>query len=270
MSVPSIRLAAAQILVEGSQVAANMERALSAIAEAASRQCQLVVLPECLDVGWTHPSARVLAEEIPGPRTQWLCEAAAAHGIAVVAGLTERDREQIYNAAVLIDPNGRLLLKYRKINELNIAHDLYAIGDRLSVAHTDLGTLGVNICADNFPNSLDLGRALGRMGAQLLLSPSAWAVPADHDNRAQPYGALWREAYAELSRSFQMPIVGVSSVGELTAGPWAGKRCIGCSLIIDKQGQAVMMGPYGEPALLVAELELASQRPKGTLISGNL
>ena len=270
MNRTHVKVAAAQLLVEGGQVAANMERALSAIAEASRQRCQLVVLPECLDVGWTHPSARELAEEIPGPRFERLRESAATHGIVVAAGLTERDEGRIYNAAVLIGSDGRLLLKYRKINELDIAHDLYAIGDRLGVAHTSLGTLGLNICADNFPNSLDLGRSLGRMGAQLLLSPSAWAVAGDHDNRCS---AVWNalcQAYSELSRAFQMPIVGVSNVGEMTAGPWAGKRCIGCSLIIDNQGQEVMMGPYGEPALLVAELELVPSRAKGTLISGNL
>jgi len=270
MTHPLVKLAGAQILVEGGQPAANMQRALSAVAEAAERECQIVVLPECLDVGWTHSAARELAEPIPGPRCQQLCRAAAAHQILVVAGLTERDGDRIYNAAVLIGSDGQLLLKYRKINELDIAHDLYSIGDRLGVAHTRLGTLAVNICADNFPNSLDLGRALGRMGAQLLLSPSAWAVPADHDNVAQPYGSLWLEAYGELARAFRMPIVGVSNVGCLTAGPWAGKRCIGCSLVIDNRGQAVMMGPYGEPALLVVELELLPARAKGTQISGTM
>ena len=37
------------------------------------------------------------------------------------------------------------------------------------------------MAADNFPDSLVLGHSLARMGAQILLSPSAWAVPADHD-----------------------------------------------------------------------------------------
>ena len=122
-------------------------------------------------------------------------QAAAEQHIFVVAGLTERDGDRIYNSAVLLDDRGHLLLCHRKINELDIAQDLYAIGDRLQVAHTTLGVLGVNICADNFPNALDIGRTLGRMGAQILLSPSAWAVDADHDPTREPYGALWRDAY---------------------------------------------------------------------------
>ena len=58
--------------------------------------------------------------------------------------------------------------------------------DRLAVAETACGVVGVNICADYFPDSLDLGHSLARMGAQILLSPSAWAVPAEHDPIAEP------------------------------------------------------------------------------------
>ena len=52
-----IKLALGQMLVEGGEPAANLERAVAMIEEAARRGCQIVVLPECLDVGWTHPSA---------------------------------------------------------------------------------------------------------------------------------------------------------------------------------------------------------------------
>jgi predicted amidohydrolase len=174
----------AQILVEGGQPAANLARACEAIRAAADQRCRIVVLPECLDLGWTDPSARQLAQPIPGEHSQRLAAAAQASGIFVVAGLVERSGDRLYNAAVLIDPRGQLLLVHRKINELDLAHDLYAIGDRLAVAHTELGTLAVSICADNFPNSLAIGHVLARMGAQLLLSPSAWASTPTTTTRA--------------------------------------------------------------------------------------
>ena len=78
----------------------------------------------------------------------------------VVAGLVERAGDRLYNAAVLIDPRGETLLVHRKINELEIAHDLYSIGDRLAVVPTELGTLGISICADNFPLSVSQSQAL--------------------------------------------------------------------------------------------------------------
>ena len=56
----------------------------------------------------------------------------------------------------------------------------------MAVAETDLGVIGISICADNFAESLCIGHTLGRMGARLLLSPCAWAVEADHDNARDP------------------------------------------------------------------------------------
>ena len=266
----TLRLALGQMLVEGGAVSANLDRAETMIHAAARQRCALVVLPECLDVGWTDPGARELAEPIPGPRVRRLARTAAEQQIFVVAGLTERDGDRVYNAAVLLDDRGQLLLCHRKINELDIAQDLYAIGDRLHVAHTALGVLGVNICADNFPNALDIGRTLGRMGAQILLSPCAWAVDSDHDPRREPYGALWRDAYGQLARAFRMPVVGASNVGPITRGPWAGRRCIGCSLVVAADGREVAMGPYNETSLIVAEVTLYDDRPAGTSISGML
>jgi predicted amidohydrolase len=264
-----LNLAMAQILVEGGKLPENLARATQAIALAAQRNCQVVVLPECLDVGWTHPSARQSAAEIPGPTSNVLCRAAAAAGVYVVAGLTERAGSRIYNAAVLIDPDGKVRLKHRKINLLDIEQESYSIGDRLRVVETACGTVGVNICADNFPDSLALGHALARMGAQMILSPSAWAVPADHDPAVEPYGALWEGAYTQLARLYEMPIVGVSNVGPITAGPWAGRKCIGCSLAVGPGGEILAKGPYGSEAeqLIIVEIPLKPRTVTGTDIA---
>ncbi len=269
MSKATVKVAMGQMLVEGGRLRANLGRAAEMIREAASQGCRIAVLPECLDLGWTHPSALELAEPIPGRTSGELCRAACEAGIYVVAGLTERDEDRIYNTAVLISPEGRILLKHRKINILDIAQDLYSTGDRLSVAATPLGTIGVNICADNFPDSLCLGHALARMGAQVLLSPCAWAVQPDHDQDAQPYGDLWKGSYGTLAPLYEMPVVGVSNVGWLSEGPWKGRKCIGCSLAIGGDGQILAQGPYGEAAeaLLTAEVELTPRSVTGTAIA---
>ncbi|HUT92278.1 MAG TPA: carbon-nitrogen hydrolase family protein [Thermoguttaceae bacterium] len=269
MSNTTIHLAMGQMLVEGGKPRENVGRAVEMIRRAAAEGCRIVVLPECLDLGWTHPSARQLAEPIPGGASDRLAQAARDAGIYVVAGLTERFEDRIFNAAVLIAPEGEILLVHRKINILDIAQDLYATGDRLSVAHTPLGTIGVNVCADNFPDSLCLGHALARMGAQVLLSPSAWAVDADHDPVAVPYGALWKGAYATLARLYEMPVVGVSNVGRITAGPWKGRKCIGCSLAIGPSGETLAEGPYGETAeaLIAVQIEMPPRRVTGTEIA---
>jgi predicted amidohydrolase len=272
MSPASYRIGMAQVLVEGGRPGSNLQRAVHAVGRGAARGCRLVVLPECLDLGWTDPSARDLAQPLPGPHAERLCQSARDHRIHVVAGLVERAGDRLYNAAVLIDPDGRILLHHRKINELDIALDLYAVGDRLGVVGTELGTLGLAVCADNFGDSLAIGHVLARMGAQVLLSPSAWAVDADHDNLRQTYGQLWRDSYAELARLYDLTVVGVSNVGWISGGPWQGKKCIGCSLAMGPGGEVLAQGPYGADAEALVEVEVRPRPPvaRGTDFAATL
>jgi predicted amidohydrolase len=107
--------------------------------------CRLVVLPECLDLDWSDPSARELAQPIPGTHAERLARAAREHRVYVAAGLVERVGDRLDNVAVLIGPQGETLLHHRKINELDITLDLYSVGDRLGVVETELGTIGLNI-----------------------------------------------------------------------------------------------------------------------------
>ncbi len=260
-----MRLAMGQMLVEGGQPVANLARAVEMIREAADRGAHLVVLPECLDLGWTDSSALSLAEPIPGRFSQILAEAASKFGIFVVAGLVEGTEGSRYNAAILLSPAGEILLKHRKINELAIAHHLYATGDRLGVSKTSLGVVGLNICADNAPGSLVLGHALARMGAEILLSPSAWAVPHDYDPVQIPYGAQWKAAYRHLAEAYAMPVIGVSNVGEIRHGAWQGWRCIGNSLAVDAQGNVLATGSFGEHA---AECILVDVDVKPRVLTG--
>ena len=96
------------------------------------------------------------------------------------------------------------------------------------------------------------------MGAQIIVSPSAWAVPPDHDNAATPYGGLWRDAFGALTRSHGLPVVGVSSVGRLEDGAWRGHAVIGCSLAMGGDGTVAAQAGYGEAAdeLVVVTLRL--------------
>jgi len=220
-----------------------------------------VVLPEFLDLGWTNPAARQLATAIPGPFSDRLAEAARQHAIHVVAGLHERDGERLFNASVLFDDTGRLLHKHHKINELDIAWDLYTRGDSLAVAPTRFGKVAISICADNAPASVSLGHAVGHLGARMLLSPCAWAVPADYDPVKEPYGwNVWDDSYPDIARRHRMPVIGVSNVGAMEAGPWKGRLCIGSSLAVSGHGTVLARGPYGvdAEALVTVDLPLAA------------
>ena len=58
------KLGMAQMYVEGGDLTRNLERAKEMIQEASKQECGIVVLPECLDIGWIHPSAKKLARKI--------------------------------------------------------------------------------------------------------------------------------------------------------------------------------------------------------------
>jgi predicted amidohydrolase len=244
------KLALVQMLVEGGNRAKNLHHAEDLIAQAASQQADVVLLPEAMDLGWTHPSAKSEAGAIPGGETcQMLIGAAKKHSVYVCSGLIEKAQNgNVYNAAVVVDPGGDIILHHRKLAELDIGHEFYQQGDRLNVCHTGVGTLGLMICADGLARDRVLTRALGYMGADVILSPSSWAVLADHDNAQQPYGLGWREVYIPAAKEFSVWIASVSNVGWITAGPWRDRKCIGCSLVIGPDGREILQGPYGPDA----------------------
>jgi predicted amidohydrolase len=255
------KMALVQMFVAGGDQPRNLRRAEELIAEAAAHGSRLVVLPEAMDLGWTHPSSRTAAEPVPdGEPCRRLAECAASHGIHLCAGLTERRGDQVFNSAVILGKAGELLCLHRKIHELEIGHPFYAQGDRLNVAATELGTLGLMICADGFAKDQVLSRSLCYMGADILLSPCAWAVPADHDHQTDPYGVLWKNCYRPVAQEFRVWIAGVSNVGPITAGPWAGRKCIGCSLVVGPDGAEVAEGPYGVDAETILYVDVKTDR----------
>ena len=243
------QLGLCQMQVLAGQPGRNRNHAVELIEKSHQLGADVALLPECCNLGWTHPSAFEMAEPIPdGDTFRALAEAAKDNDIYVCAGLVERAGTRIFNSAVLIDTHGRLLLLHRKLHELDIGHAFYAQGDQLHVAETDFGTIGVMICADAFAHGQVISRSLGYMGADVILSPCAWAVDANHDNATQPYGSLWKECYGTVAHDFRVWIAGVSNVGPIPEGPWAGRKCIGCSLVVNDRGQPKIMLPYGEYA----------------------
>ena len=264
------KLALAQMLIEGGREEANLHRALDRIGDAAGHGANVVVLPEAMTLGWTHPSARTGGCEIPNGRAcTTLRNAACRHGVFVCAGLIERDGDKVFNAALLIDPKGGIALHHRKLNELAIGRELYAQGDRLGVTSTLHGTFGLMICSDAFARGQVISRTLGVMGADIILSPCAWAVPANHDNGADPYGQLWLDNYGPVASDFRLWIAGVSNVGWLNEGPWKGYQCIGCSLVIDPEGHPVLVGPYGPDADTILYVDIAL-KPRPARDSGGV
>jgi predicted amidohydrolase len=251
----SFKLALCQMKVVGGNRALNLTHAGEMIAEAAAKGADIILLPEAMDLGWTDPSALTEAEPVPEGKTcAFLADRAKRHGVYICSG---------FNSAVIINPNGELILLHRKINELDIGHPYYALGDRLNVCETEFGTLGLLICADANADDFVLTRSLAYMGADVILSPSSWAVVADHDNEKEPYGGMWKDAYKPIARDFRIWIASCSNVGWMTGGPWKGWRGIGCSMVIGPGGTDVLHAPYGEDADVILYVDVSPEKRPG-------
>lgn len=187
-----MRLALAQLEIEATKTDANVDRALSAIETAASNGADCVALPEIFNVGYfAFDSYARAAEPLGGDTHRRLREAAAEHGIAVLAGTIVEDLEAsaaageavpadsgLANTAVLFDADGKRQLVYRKQHLFgydSAEAELLVPGEELSTAVIGGHTVGVTTCYDlRFP---ELYRRLLDAGATMALVPSAWPYP---------------------------------------------------------------------------------------------
>src|SRR6185436_9439530 len=131
MARKRLRIGLGQVRVAMGDKKANLAELLRALDDAAAAGCDVAVLPECSLAGWLSASARDAAEPIPGPFTRKLHEVAKRCRMAIVAGLEERDGDRIYNSAVMIGRDGRILGRHRKVNELEIGLKVYSRGASL-------------------------------------------------------------------------------------------------------------------------------------------
>ena len=266
-----IKIGMGQLLVEGGEPERNLDRAEKMIEEAAHKGCEIILLPEVMDLGWTHPSALNEAEPIPGPRSNRLSDWARGYGLYICAGLTEKLQDKQYNTALFINPGGDILLKYHKINLLTVEQPFYSVGEQLSAVDTPFGRIGVNICADNYLDGLHIGHTLARMGSQLILSPSSWTVDYSVDETQDPYKEKWIKPYSILAKLYDLVIVGTTSVGYIVGGPYEGKKMIGCSLAVDRNG-IIAQGKFNEFAgeLITVDIRMPERLEKGTAIGDML
>lgn len=271
LNVNIIKIGLAQLLVEGGEPERNFERAVILIEQAANKKCNIVLLPETIDFAWTHPSAKTECHAIPGLYSDFFCKQAIRNGVYICVGLTERRAEKRYNTAILINEKGEIILKYSKINLLVVEHDYYEVGNSLSVVETPFGKIGVNICADNYSESLVIGHTLARMGAQIILSPSSWTVDYSITEEVDPYKDKWIKPLSSLAKLYNILFCSTTSVGYIVGGPYEGKKMVGCSLAVNKDG-VIAQGQFNEFAgeLVVFETQVPVNNEKGTQIGDRL
>src|SRR5215472_12189517 len=243
-----MRIALAQFIA-GPEKEANLRRMLAQTEQAAADGARLVLFPECsmLHLPPEQPPAP-LAEPLDGPFAHALADAAARHGIAVVAGMYEPgpDAERAFNTVVAIDAAGRLAGAYRKIH----LYDAFGYresdrivagaGDTLVFA-LDGVTFGVQTCYDvRFP---ELTRHLVARGAEAVLLPAAWV-----------HGLLKESHWEVLVRARA-----IENTAYVAAAGLTGRPCTGSSMLVDPMGVPVARAAEDE-ALVVGEIDLERVR----------
>ncbi|MDE0147585.1 MAG: carbon-nitrogen hydrolase family protein [Rhodospirillaceae bacterium] len=239
------------------------------IARAASRGADLVVFPELffpgfhkLLSGWRGdrqvlPAFRDSAQPIPGPISDEACRMAKSHAVHVVFTQLEKDDEsgRIYNASMLIGPDGSLLLRHRKtMLTPGLETRGLARGNGHEVVPTALGSFGLLICAD--ATCPEPARVLALRGAEIVCVSSGdfrspWQV--DGDDLAE---RIWNHCSASPTRAVDNNVywLAVNS-----AGKQGGIEFFGGSRIISPLGQVIAQGGWGPDArqLLVGEIDLS-------------
>jgi len=131
----------------------------------------VVCLGEAITIVGTGCSVKDCAEPVPGPATRQLADAARRNRIWVVAGLTERVGDVVYNTAVLLDRKGQIAGKYRKVH---LPREEWKQGvrpgDVYPVFETDFGKVAIQICYDwFFPEPAAI---FALKGARIIFAPT--------------------------------------------------------------------------------------------------
>ncbi len=148
----------------------NLELFSRHIQTAADRNADIVCLPEGITMVGTGKSYLEASEPVPGPSTEYLGTLASQYNIYIVAGLLEKEGPVIYNTSVLIDREGKLAGKYRKVSlPREEVEGGITPGNSYPVFDTDFGRIGMMICWDlEFP---EVARQLTVQGAEVIFMP---------------------------------------------------------------------------------------------------
>jgi predicted amidohydrolase len=248
--MPLWKIAAVQMDCKLADKHHNLEIIRGRLREAAGQGARLVIFPECALTGYCFESkeeAMEHAETLPGPATEQLAADCKRLGVWLIAGLLEREGGNLFNACALVGPQG-FTAGYRKAHLPCLGVDRFTTpGDRPFAVH-DLGGLriGMSICYDgSFPET---SRILMLLGADLVVLSTNW-----------PTGALSTVKYLVQPRAMENHVY-YAAVNRI--GVEGGFRFIGCSRIVDVNGELLTFSEDEQPAILYADIDPARARDK--------
>ena len=256
MAQTTLRVAIGQIFCLDGDREGNFHRIEQATREAADQHADLICFPEMALLGWVNPDAHQRSYSIPGKDSERLAALAKKYQIFICVGLGEKVRDKLYDAAILISDEGKILAKHRKNNILSELMDPpYAPGEGVTAVETRFGKIGLLICADSF-----LDENLVAMRDEqpvIVLIPYGWAAEED----------AWPEHGKELHKTIQnaaarigCPVVGTDLIGAISHGPWFGQVYGGQSAVIDQDGNKLASAADRDREILIVDIPLRARK----------
>ena len=245
----------------------NMLRLGEGITDLAKRGAKLIVLQELHNTLYFCQTEDVdlfdLAEPIPGPSTTFYCELAKKLGVVIVASLFEKRAPGLYhNTAVVIESNGEIVGKYRK---MHIPDDpayyekfYFTPGDLgFHPIQTSVGKLGVLVCWDQwYPEA---ARLMAMQGAEMLIYPTAIGY-ADNDTpeEQQRQRMAWQTVMRGHAVANGLPVIAVNRVGfePDPSGQTSGIQFWGTSFVAGPQGEIVYEASTDDEESIVVEIDM--------------
>lgn len=251
----------------GKDPAANQDKAVTQIRQAAKRGAQVVCLQELFRSQYFCQSERYeyfrLAETIPGSSTKVLTRLAKQLKIVLVASLFERRAAGVYhNTAVVFDANGSLVGKYRKMHipddPLYYEKFYFTPGDLgFRAWQMRFGKIGVLVCWDQwYPEA---ARLTALQGAQILFYPTAigW-----HPKEKSKLGQWQHDSWETIQRSHAIAngcyVVAVNRVGHEAPDGGDGIEFWGQSFVADPRGQVLARASATNEETLIVPVDLES------------
>jgi len=260
MSSALLRIALVQMSCE-TEPRRNLDKALARIEEAAARGAKVICLQELFRSRYFCQSEEArnfdIAEPIPGPSSEALSAAAAAHKVVVVGSLFERRTEGIYhNTAVVLDADGRLAGRYRKMHIPDDPHYYekfyFTPGDLDFTAHrTAHATVGALVCWDQwFPEA---ARLVALAGAQIVFYPTAigWERGEVETVRRRQLQA-WETVQRGHAIANGMFVAVVNRVGSEDSLEFWGN-----SFVADPFGEVIARAGANAEEILIADCDLS-------------
>ncbi len=251
----------------GSEKDKNLKEAAKLINQAIKKKAKFIALPEVFNYRGNLIEAVKFAESIPGQSTNLISALAKKHKVWILIGsILERTRStkhearsikndlKPFNTSVLINPEGEIVAKYRKIHLFDIKLKGKEI---LESSRNQAGKnpklvevgfkpnsikIGLSICYDlRFP---ELYRAYSKSGAKIICVPSSFTKPT---GEAHWHTLIKARAIENLCYVVAPNQAGIGS---------GGVRTYGHSLIVDPWGKVLAEASADKEEVIFAEIEL--------------